>query len=81
MTYQAPQMTDQEREDFISFSGKRFLAAHAAGDYEDAQVWLAAQTKEVLARSPQQVEHMEQCYFSEQGAQARLLAKIKGLAA
>lgn len=78
MTYQSAQMTDQEREDFIACCGKRFVAAHAAGDYEGAQVWLAAQTKEVLARSPQQVERMEQCYFSEQGAQARMQSMIRG---
>ena len=67
-------MTDQEREDFITACGRRFLAAHAAGDMEGARIWLAAQTKEVLARSPQQVAGMEQCYFAEQGALARRAA-------
>lgn len=66
MTYQAYQgLGDQEREDFITACGRRFLMAHAAGDFEGAQIWLAAQTKEVLARSPQQIERMERAYFAE----------------
>lgn len=70
-------MTDQERETYISACGKRFLAAHAAGDMDAAQLWLTAQNEAVKARSSVQVAALEQCYFCEQGdlARAERLAK------
>jgi hypothetical protein len=64
-------VSDQAREDFIAACGQRFLAAFNAGDMEGAQIWLAAQTKEVLARSPEQVARMERAYFAECAQEAR----------
>jgi hypothetical protein len=51
---------DAERENFIVAAGRRFLAAHAAGDMEGARIWLAAEAKEVLSRRPHVVAQLEQ---------------------
>ena len=54
------EINDEEREVLIKACGQRFLAAHAAGDMESARIWLAAQAREVMARSPQYVAQLEQ---------------------
>jgi hypothetical protein len=53
------EMTDEEREDFIVVAGRRFLAAHAAGDMREARMWLAAEAREVLSRRPHVVAQLE----------------------
>lgn len=51
---------DIARENFIAACGRRFLAAHAAGDMEGARIWLAAEAKEVQSRSAHVVAQLEQ---------------------
>lgn len=71
-------MTDAERETFIEAAGRRFVAAHSAGDMETARLWLAEQTLAVKERTPAQVARLEQCYFSAEGEKARLAAQTGG---
>jgi len=68
-------MTDEERERHIEALGRRFLAAHAAGEMEIARNWLAQQTQAVKERSAAQVAKLEACYFAAEGDRARLQAQ------
>lgn len=52
-------MTDEERETYIAACGRLFLAAHASGDTEAAQLWLTAQNEAVKGRSTAQVALLE----------------------
>jgi len=65
-------LSDEERECLIEALGRRFLAAHAAGEMEIARNWLAQQTQAVKERSEAQVARMEAEYFGSEGERARL---------
>ncbi len=43
------------------------LAAYAAGDRMTAAQWLELQRQAIKSRSPEQINRMEACYFTEQG--------------
>lgn len=70
-------MTDEQREAHIAACGRHMLAAQAAGDAVTARHWLDEQNLAIKQRSPAQIARMEGCYFSAQGEQARLAARVR----
>lgn len=73
-------MTDDERELHIRDCGCLIESAYKAGNHEEAKDWLQVMNQAIAARSPAQVEKMEQalnqrihepCYFATKGEEDR----------
>lgn len=64
------QIADAAREEHIAACGRLMVKAMQEGDRAAAQQWLKLQNEAIAARSPAQIQRMEQDYFGAQGEQS-----------
>ena len=69
-------LSDADLESRIAECGRRMVKAHENGDPFEQRVYLEEQNRCIAARSRAQVQDMEGCYFSTQGANARAGASL-----